>query len=400
MSDDPLERLLDRCHRAELVRLAAVIGVKAEAVGQGDLAAACARAVRDAGSHELGTAFRSGQALPYAEIVADAARHRRLPVGDVEANEQAIVRAAFESKWEQLNDAERVALWRSLRLSDAPPATGREAIARAVASLGHKVNFALAQLNRSPHAPAATPFALALMISPLGCLIRPFALLAAPFLIGRMAPKTERVEAAVLEIARIRQLVRHRVTIGIVGSPSTGKDAGIKALFGIDTGNVSPIAGSTREVSIQQVPGATALFLVNTPGMGDVVERVTEEARQILDHIDVYLYVVNAEGGVQAREKADYDRCRSSGKPVLALVNKVDVLRPRDVDRFLEDTRKKLDAPPEHFTPVAFDPLPELAPGPLHLEAVHAWLRDRLAELGKDPQELPPLPTRPPPADG
>jgi hypothetical protein len=134
------------------------------------------------------------------------------------------------------------------------------------------------------------------------------------------------------------------------------------------------------------------LFLVNTPGMGDVMESVTEEARQVLDHIDLYLYLVNAEGGVQARELADYQRCVATGKPVLALVNKVDVLRPRDKDKYLADARAKLGAPEDAFLPVAFDPLPELAPGPIGLPAVHAWLSARLVELGKDPSELPAIP--------
>jgi tRNA U34 5-carboxymethylaminomethyl modifying GTPase MnmE/TrmE len=211
-------------------------------------------------------------------------------------------------------------------------------------------------------------------------------------------PPEKRVEM-VVEVARLRQVVKRRVTIGVVGSPSSGKDSAIKALFGIDTGNISPVAGSTREVSIQRLPGATALFVVNTPGMGDVVEAVTEEARQVLDHIDLYLYVVNAEGGVQAREKADQGRCVATGKPVLTVVNKVDVLRPRDKDRYLEDARAKLGVEPQNFAAVAFDPLPQLAPGPINLGFVHDWLRTQLEALGKDPEELPPLPTPSPPPE-
>jgi GTP-binding protein EngB required for normal cell division len=202
----------------------------------------------------------------------------------------------------------------------------------------------------------------------------------------------KRFLAGVLEVARLRQVVLHRVTIGVVGSPSTGKDAAIKALFGIDTGNVSPIAGSTKEVAIQRLPTSTALYVVNTPGMGDVVERVTEEARQVLDHIDVFLYIVNAEGGVQQRELEDYRRCLSRGRPVLVLVNKIDVLREHDREAYLADARAKLGAPPEDFQPVAVDPLPQLSPVPIGLDAVHAWLRLHLTELGKDPDELPPLP--------
>lgn len=396
MLEDPLERLLDRCHRDELLPLARIAGIKAEGVGMADLTARVARAIRASGSHELATAFRGGKVLPYSEIVADAARRRRLPVGDLEDNEIAIVRSLFTKQWDDKSDADREAQWTRWQIEQPVPKSGTDALSRAATALGRRLDYALAQTQSLAENPVASNIALIAMASPLGCLVRPFVLLYLPVMVWQMRPRYERVDAAVVEIARLRQVVRHRVTIGIVGSPSTGKDAAIKALFGIDSGNISPIAGSTREVSIQQVPGATALYLVNTPGMGDVVERVTEEAKQILDHIDLYVYVVNAEGGVQAREKADYDRCRASGRPVLAVVNKIDVLRPRDKDRYLADARAKLGASEADFVAVAFDPLPELAPGPIGLEAVHGWLAARLADLGKDPGELPPLPAPPP----
>jgi small GTP-binding protein len=395
MPEDPLERLLDRCHRDELLPLARITGIKAEGVGMADLAARVARAVRASGSHELATAFRRGRALPYSEVVADAARRRGIPVGDLEDNEVAIVRSFFAKQWDEKSDAEREVQWSRWRIALPVPKSGADALSRAGSALGRRLDYAIAQTHTLAENPVASNIALLAMASPLGCLLRPFVLLYLPVMVWQMRPRYERVDAAVVEIARLRQVVRHRVTVGIVGSPSTGKDAAIKALFGLDSGNISPIAGSTREVSIQQVPGATALYLVNTPGMGDVVERVTEEAKQILDHIDLYIYVVNAEGGVQAREKADYDRCRASGRPVLAVVNKIDVLRPRDKERYLADARAKLGASEADFAAVAFDPMPELAPGPIGLEVVHVWLSARLADLGKDPAELPPLPAPP-----
>jgi tRNA U34 5-carboxymethylaminomethyl modifying GTPase MnmE/TrmE len=193
----------------------------------------------------------------------------------------------------------------------------------------------------------------------------------------------------VLEVCRLRQTVRHRVTVGVVGSPSSGKDAAIRAVFGIDTGNIDPVAGSTREVTITRLERRTALFLVNTPGMGDVVEAVTEEARQILDHIDLFLYVLNAQGGAQARERKDLNALVARGRPVLVVVNKIDTLREEDHARYLEDARLKLGVPAEDFLGVAFDPITELAPAPIGVTEVQAWLASHLEALGKDPTELP-----------
>ena len=99
-------------------------------------------------------------------------------------------------------------------------------------------------------------------------------------------PRDDLALPAVIEICRLRSAVRHRVTVGIVGSPSSGKDAAMAAIFGIHTGNIDPVAGSTKQVEIRRLPESTALYVVNTPGMGDVIESVTEEARQVLDQAE------------------------------------------------------------------------------------------------------------------
>jgi GTP-binding protein EngB required for normal cell division len=384
---DSLEALLHKCHRAELLPLAALVGVKPD-LGLATLAKQCAIGYRRKASHGLDTVTRGGQPKTYEEIIRDLARDRKLPPGSVEETELAVVRDCVRKGWAGLTVDARRDAWKELGLDGEPPDTATEAMAKIEAVKPTRaVGYLLTRLSTvSRHLGSA---ALVASLTPIGCLFRPIAI---PLAAWWFLQPDERVTIeGALQIARLRQSVIHRVTIGVIGSPSTGKDAAIKALFGLDTGNVSPIAGSTKEVAIQRAPGATALYLVNTPGMGDVVESVTEEARQVLDHIDVYLYLINAEGGVQAREKADYSRCVATGKPVLAVMNKIDVLRPRDKDKFLADARQKLGVAEADFVAVAFDPLPELSPTPINREAVRDWLVAKLTLLGKDPAELPAL---------
>ena len=400
---DPLETLLHRCHRDELLPLARILRVKHEGIGLGDLSRALAIMLRRIGTHDIANAaFRGGHGLPYPQVVRVAAEQYHLAVAedaDEDSVERAIVAAHFQKSWQNKDAAARKALWEEFGITGPAPETAEGALAAAANTLGKSFDYVLSTTVNVVAKPPGMALFVLLNVSPLGVIFRTVMMPLLPlFLWWKLRPDGARLAAAVLAVARLRQIVRHRVTIGVVGSPSTGKDAGIRAMFGIDTGNISPIAGSTKEVAIQRAPGSTALYLVNTPGMGDVVERVTEEARQVLDHIDVYLYIVNAEGGVQAREKADYDRCRATGKPVLAVVNKIDVLRPRDKEHYLADARAKLGAPEDAFMAVAFDPLPELSPGPIGLEAVHLWIQQRLVDLGKDPAELPPLPPLPPAA--
>jgi small GTP-binding protein len=379
---DDLVDLLRKCHRDELEPLAAILGIKTQGMALGTLAKAIDTRFRRAGTSELWTLRRLGVPPPYPEVLhqiglrlgLDLPRHP--PTAEL-----AIVRHQLVAGWGALPPEERERRWVEVapQLPSAPgersPIDPELLIATLEKRHPRTVGYALSKLVTSPPVPMP------------GCLLI--------FWLARA--RDDRALPAVVEIARLRTNLRHRVTVGIVGSPSSGKDAALAAIFGLQTGNVDPVAGSTKQVEIRRLPGSTALFVVNTPGMGDVIEAVTEEARQVLDHIDVFVYLVNAQGGVQAREKADHEACRRSGRPVLVVVNKVDTLRPDDRERFLEDCRTKLRAEPDDLLPAAFDPLPQLSETPIGVDGVRRWLEDHLEDLGKDPAELPWNHRAPPP---
>ena len=370
-SELDLEDLLRKCHRDELITLAQTLRVRPQGMGRDALARHLAATLRRAGGSVLDKLRRGGDGPSYRKVLDDLLARQRLTADvGLEAGEVALVRRALERSWVHLSSEEQAVMWRALGQSPPSPRDPAEVPAVAERALERRFGYVATSVMAST----------VLRMGPLaGCLL--------VFWVTR--PDDRVVLPAVLEVARLRQTVRHRVTVGVVGSPSAGKDAAIKAIFGIDSGNVDPVAGSTTEVEIQRLPGSTALFVVNTPGLGDVVEAVTEEARQILDHIDVYIYVVNAQGGVQAREKADWESVRATGRPALVVVNKIDTLRERDRERYLADARDKLAVRAEDFAAAAFDPLPQLSESPIGLGPVHDWLVERLEHLGKDAEELP-----------
>ena len=376
-----LPELLRRCHRAELIPLAESLSVNPHGLGLSTLATVCAQTLRRRGGHALSNQFRrGGDGPPYEEILTRlCAKQKLAATADVETCELALLRWWAERAWLRMNAQQRSRLQEALGLSvlpEQPPAdvttlTVRGRLGELVPwNVGAAVLFGPARLLLIPLLPLWPLLAVGLLVW-----------------LGR--PRDEKLLPGVLEVARLRQVVRHRVTVGVVGSPSCGKDAAIRAIFGVDSGNIDPIAGSTKSVAITRLPDATALYVVNTPGMGDVVETVTEEARQVLDHIDVYLYVVNAQGGVQERELTDWSHCRQSGRPVAAIINKIDTLRPADRERYLTDAREKLSAPEADFFAAAFDPLPQLSEEPIGLAPVREWIERELVLLGKDAGELP-----------
>lgn len=378
---DPLVDLLRRCHRDELMALARVTRVNPQGLPLDRLARVVAITVRRHGGHGLANLFlRRGSGPPYAQVLLKLAARRGVdPSGSVEELELRLTGDALARELDRVDAERRRALWEELGLAGEPPERGDDAVAAASERLGARFGYLASNLL-----PEATPVGAVLALSQA---FNPLARLFALLWIAR--PRDELLLPSVLEICRLRHVVRHRVTVGIVGSPSSGKDAAIGALFGIDTGNVNPVAGSTKVVSIHQIEGATALYVVNTPGMGDVIQAVTDEAKQVLDHIDVFVYVVNAQGGVQVRERDDHAACLRRGRPVLVVVNKVDTLREADRVKLVEDCQRKLGVDASNVVAAAFDPLPQLADSPIGVDAVQQWIATHLVALGKDPAELP-----------
>lgn len=371
-----LDELLRRSHRDELLPLAARLRIRARTLGIGDLALNISRTLRRNGDHVLRNLLRRGEGPDYPTLLRQLAGRVGVPTaGDVVEIEHALLRQWADQAWAEMDAQQRGALAAALGLDVLPPEPPSVKTLTVRGRLGELVPWKTGVMILG-----GSIARVVLLLGPLGGL----ALL---LWLGR--PQDKKLLPAVLEVARLRRLVRYRITVGVVGSPSCGKDAAIRSMFGIDSGNISPIAGSTTTVAITRIPGSTALFVVNTPGMGDVVASVTEEARQVLDHIDVYVYVINAQGGVQARELEDYRRCLAAGRPVLVVVNKVDTLRPADRERYLSDAREKLQTPPEDFLGAAFDPLPQLSESPIGVDAVREWLAATLERMGKRRSELP-----------
>ena len=375
-----LRELLNKCTREELVPLAEHLLLPDHKVGLRDLAWAVDDKLRRTGGHLVGNLARA-EGPSYEDLARDVARELDLsPLGSVEEIEARVVKAWLERSWDEMDQEQRTQLWVQFGDPTALPPQGQQFALEVKKQLGEP-GFTFK---------SAAAMALKTAASGIGAILaRPLV----PFVVlGVLAhltgPRMDILIPAVVHVASLRLRVKHRITVGFVGSPSSGKDAGIKAVFGLDTGNVSPIAGSTREVQVMELEDATALFIVNTPGMGDVVEKVTEEARQVLAHIDLFLYVLNAEGGVQRRELMDYGNCLKTGKPTLVCLNKMDLIRPKDQDRYVADARQKLHSP-RFMVECAFDPHPRILPGPMGVEDVQAWVREMLVELGKDPSELP-----------
>ena len=330
--------VLRRAHRRELLPLAEQLGVPHGRLGRDALAAAVYKALRAVGSHDLSNLVRrGGQPPPWEAVLSDLSRSLRLPAG--------------------LSPGE---------------------LERRLA--------ALAPPGRAPRKTGGVHWLLIVLVTaPLRVIFGPLGGLLVGLWLGRR--REDLLLPAIAELYDLRKRVEGRVIIALMGPPSVGKDAAMKAIFGVDTGNIDPVAGSTTEVTLFTLPAHPGVCLVNTPGLGDVDQRLTEETRSVLQQVDLTLYMVNAQGGVRQRERDEFGRVRAQGRPCLVVVNKLDTLRPADRDRMLADVREKLQLGAADgklgLVGCAFDPLPALAAAPIGVDAVRAWLRARLTEKNK-----------------
>ena len=198
-----------------------------------------------------------------------------------------------------------------------------------------------------------------------------------------LIPRAEvaaRWEAANSEISRA---LSQRLVIAVLGSASAGKDAGIRALFGIDFGQVDPIPGSTDRLRVAPMDAEGNVLVVNAPGFGDVRAEVDAVARDVIASLDLAVYVLNCDGGATIDERRDLDAIRDLGRPVLVCLNKIDLIRPHQREAFIEATLAQLGVSRELAVVTAFDPLPVLSEAPIGVDRVIAWIHKTLEEQGK-----------------
>ncbi len=121
----------------------------------------------------------------------------------------------------------------------------------------------------------------------------------------------------------------------LVGRPNVGKSTLLNALAGEKLSIVTPRPQTTRHriLGIVNLPQAQIAF-VDTPGLHRGARRalnhaMNRAAASALADADVLAFVVEA-GKWTHEDEAVLERVRASGLPALALVNKVDLIWPRE----------------------------------------------------------------------
>lgn len=198
-------------------------------------------------------------------------------------------------------------------------------------------------------------------------------------------PTLEEQVLARWEIAaeEVSVALKEHLVVAFLGSASSGKDSAIKAIFDVDFGQVDPIPGSTDRVRVAAVDAGQQVLVVNAPGFGDVRDEVDAKARRVMEQLDIAIYVLNCDGGASIDERRDLDQIRAMGRPTLVCLNKIDLIRPHQLDAFVEKTLDQLAVDPSDAVKTAFDPLPVISETPIGVDKVVRWIHRHLEENGK-----------------
>ncbi len=124
--------------------------------------------------------------------------------------------------------------------------------------------------------------------------------------------------------------IKSGVTVAICGKPNTGKSSLLNRLLGYDKAIVSGVAGTTRDAveGVLEIEGRK-FNLYDTAGVresADAIENIgIERAESIIRSADVAIFVVDFGLGVSEEDGRVLEMLK--GKPLIKVVNKVDVLK-------------------------------------------------------------------------
>lgn len=181
-----------------------------------------------------------------------------------------------------------------------------------------------------------------------------------------------------------------RLVIGFYGSASAGKSSSLHALYGIDPGKVHPIPGTTEQVNVYSLPDNAAghmndlgISLADTPGLDDKDLEKGQKAKGFIDNTDIFIYVINANGGIGEKVDGHLRILQQTKRPMLIVLNKIDTIKPKDRNRFINNQRKISGTKTSDFLAVAFDPLPKVSKDPINIDSVRRWMRKCVKTNGK-----------------
>lgn len=364
--------------------------------------------LRHMGSNDIARLFRGGNGVAYEEVVCDVGEKLKAKgvsrSNTISRNEELIIEKVFADTLDSMSEEEKRVLFRSMNLDvkDVPFASsaavlmpillrqfGGFATYRFAVIIANLVSRALLGGGLSIATNAVITRTVGTLLGPIGWIAT-----GAWLAIDLAGPAFRKTVPAVLYVAALRLTLANRLSIGVVGDGSTGKDTLIEKVFGIPT-TAHPVAGSTSEVKRYSLGGGGDAFVTNYPGFNDYRAKVNTSTDEALHYTDAFLLVMDATRGVSGTDVDLFDKVLAFGRPTLVCLNKCDLIRSeKDGLALIQAARERLkieqiqgpdvQAKDAELILCALDPLPALGIASRGAVEVREWVKARLQDAGKN----------------
>ena len=120
--------------------------------------------------------------------------------------------------------------------------------------------------------------------------------------------------------------------VTLLGCPNVGKSTLLNALLGQKIAIVTPKPQTTRDrmIGVLPVDGAQLVF-VDTPGVHRgrtaLNRHMVQVATESLEDVDAICFVTDASCGLGKQDRAVLKLAASSGRPIIGVINKVDLVK-------------------------------------------------------------------------
>ena len=162
--------------------------------------------------------------------------------------------------------------------------------------------------------------------------------------------------------AMLDKIEHGHLHLSVFGRVSTGKSSLLNALIGEERFSVSPIHGETRFSAMEAwaEKEAGGVYLIDTPGLDEAGGEDREAlAREVAGRSDLVIFVLDSD--ITETERDALRAVLAQGRPVLVVLNKIDLYTRDECEALLHSVRNKTAGlvDPEHVITAAAQPRPQ-----------------------------------------
>ena len=150
-------------------------------------------------------------------------------------------------------------------------------------------------------------------------------------------------ESFTTESKKFEAIKKLKLIISMYGTVNSGKSSTINALTGQKLADVKAVAGYTKEIMLYEFK--KNVYITDTPGLDDINEENSARAQEFVEEdTDIILFFCNAGVGAAKSTVDAYNKLQLLDKPIIVVLNKIDMLTPEEKKEMEQDIKEKTGA--------------------------------------------------------